>query len=56
LELGRWSSAQELYGYYNSLDLLAVKRPHAWANPTRQAAAILRKQETGFWGFGRGSP
>jgi hypothetical protein len=38
LHLGHCYSAQELYRFYSSLELLAVKRQR---NPTRQAAATL---------------
>ena len=54
-ELGKWYSARELYRYFCSRPELAVKRQHAWASDVRRAAAVLRKEETGFYGFGRGN-
>jgi hypothetical protein len=53
MHLGKWYSAANIYQYYMSLNLLAVKRPHAWTNPVRQAAALMRHHETGYYGFGR---
>ena len=43
-------TAAELYGYYNTLETLAVKRPRPWTNPVRQAAAAQRwKEKQGAW-------
>ena len=46
-------SACDLYRFWNNGELLAIKRAHAWAKPERIAAAKLRYQETGRYGFGR---
>ena len=55
LSLGQMHTAAELYGYFNTLEPLCVKRPHAWTNPVRQAAAYQRWQDNkwGGRGFGR---
>ena len=42
LHLGREYTAAELYGYFNTLETLVVKRPHSWGNPVRQEAAAQR--------------
>ncbi len=55
LALGEQYTAAKLYAYYNMCAPLAVKRPHAWADPVRQAAAIERFRTTGYYGFGRRS-
>ena len=52
LYLGREYTAAELYGYYNTLETLAVKRPRPWSNPVRQAAAAQRWKDNK--GRGRG--
>ena len=49
----RFFSVAKLYEYYNSCRPIASKRPHAWASPVRQVAAIERKAVTGRWGHGR---
>jgi hypothetical protein len=54
-ELGKWYSAKELYQYFCSRPELAVKRQHAWASEVLRAAAVLRKEETGYYGWGRGN-
>ena len=55
VQLGPEYTAAQLYGYYNSLDTLAVKRPHAWAHPVRQMAAIEHWKSNKGRG-GRGFP
>jgi len=52
LSLGHLYTAAELYGYFNTLEPLCVKRPHAWASPVRQVAAAGRWRESN--GRGRG--
>jgi len=52
-KLVEWYSAQALYQYFCSLPVFAVRRQHPWASLDRRAAACLRKEETGSWGFGR---
>ena len=52
LHLGREYTAAELYGYFNTLETLAVKRPRPWTNPLRQAAAAQHWKENK--GRGRG--
>jgi hypothetical protein len=53
LKLGEYRSAAELYKYWHTRPLLTVKRPHAWAQPQRRAAAQIRFYETGYYGVGR---
>ena len=52
-KLGDDFTAAELWGYYKSLPLLAVRRQHSWASELRQAAARYRHKEYGHWGHRR---
>ena len=54
LSLGEMYTAADLYGYFNTLEPLCVKRPHAWTNPVRQAAAHQRWQHNKWHGRGFG--
>ena len=50
LKLGKDYTATQLYRYWNTLPSFATKKPHAWGSPWLQAAAIDRKQKTGYYG------
>ena len=50
-ELSEKYTACQLYRFWQEGELLAVKRQHAWGNPERQAAAKLRYEDTGHYGF-----
>jgi len=52
LSLGLDYTAADLYGYFNTLQPLCVKRPHAWSHPVRQEAAHQRWKSS--MGRGRG--
>ena len=47
-------TAKELYEWYCSQEIIAVKRSHGAANQVRQVAARERYAQTGRYGFGRG--
>ena len=54
-ELFPWSTLTDLYTFYCTRPLLTARRPHPrTTNTLRKDAALLRKAETGYWGFGRG--
>ena len=50
LNLGDDYTAAEIWAFYKSLPLLAVRRQHAWASELRRRAARWRYKEYGHWG------
>ena len=52
LSLGDNFSAANILAVYCSLPLLAVRSLHSWSSAHRQAAAKMRYEETGRYGFG----
>ena len=49
---GHSFTAAKLYEYFYNCSIIASKRPHPWAAPVRQAAAVRRRNTTGRWGHG----
>ena len=47
--LGTAHSVADIYSYWNSLNIIATHRPHAWSKPARREAAFERMRETGHW-------
>ena len=47
--LGKARSVVDIYSYWNSLNIIATHRPHAWSKPARREAAFERMRETGHW-------
>ena len=53
LELHFTVAVADLYSYWNTLELLAVKRLHSRASVERTVAAWIRHEESGRWGWGQ---
>ena len=57
LNMGDNYTAAELWAFYKSLPLLAVRKQHSWASDLRRAASKWRYKEYGHYGHrdgGRG--
>ena len=52
-KLGDKYTARELWAFYKSLCLLAVRRKHSWGSQLVQAASWYRYRTYGYYGHGR---
>ena len=53
LRLAHFFPAHQLYAFYCSCRVLAMRREHQWANPVRATAAWYRMATYGHWGHRR---